>query len=115
MAVMIPPGQWVGYYLDIAPDPVSAYSANLLGSVAGIWAFAGLAFISLPPAYWFCAAILFSGADRPWPPATLFLSWLLAGVCVFLFHLGGSPESENLLVPLPKTCRGGFGRATVSD
>ena len=44
---IVPLGQWVGFYLDNAPNPIQAYSANLLGSVAGIWIFAGLWFLTL--------------------------------------------------------------------
>ena len=102
MAVMIPPGQWVGYYLDIAPDPVGAYSANLLGSVAGIWAFAGLAFVSLPPSYWFDVAfLLLLIIGRGHRPLVL-LSVLLAGVAVLLFHLGGAPRVKTYWSPYQK-------------
>ena len=38
-------------------QPIRAYSANLLGSVAGIWIFAGLAFLHARPTYWFLLAI----------------------------------------------------------
>lgn len=102
MAVMIPPGQWVGYYLDIAPDPVSAYSANLLGSVAGIWVFAGLAFISLPPSYWFCGAFLLLVLIGRGHWRLILPGVLLAGVCVFLFHLGSTPWVETYWTPYQK-------------
>src|SRR5439155_20713681 len=65
VAVMIPLGQWVGYYLDQARDPVAAYSINLLGSVAGIWVFAGMAFLWLPPEYWFGVTCLLLLVIRP--------------------------------------------------
>ncbi len=55
---MVPLGQWVGFYLDRVGNPVSGYSVNLLGSVAGIWIFAGMAFLWLPPEYWFGLAFL---------------------------------------------------------
>jgi hypothetical protein len=102
MAVMIPPGQWVGYYLDLAPDPISAYSANLLGSVAGIWAFAGLAFISLPPAYWFSAAFILLATIGISQRRIIFLSLVLAGVCVLLFQLGGEPKVKTYWTPYQK-------------
>ncbi len=56
VAAMIPVGQWVGFYLDQARNPIRAYSVNLLGSLAGIWVFAGMAFLWLSPEYWFCLA-----------------------------------------------------------
>ena len=54
--VMVPLGQWVGFYLDHASRVVTAYSVNLLGSLAGIWVFAGMAFLWLPPRVWFAGA-----------------------------------------------------------
>jgi SAM-dependent methyltransferase len=56
--VMIPLGRWVGYYLETAPNTVTAYSVNLLGSLAGIWLLAVLAFLWLSPSYWFIAAFV---------------------------------------------------------
>ncbi len=55
---MIPLGRWVGYYLEAAPNTVAAYSVNLLGSLAGIWLLAILAFFWLPPSYWFIVAFV---------------------------------------------------------
>jgi spermidine synthase len=55
---MIPLGRWVGHYLETAPNTVAAYSVNLLGSLAGIWLLAVLAYFWLSPAYWFIAAFV---------------------------------------------------------
>jgi hypothetical protein len=55
---MIPLGRWVGYYLEAAPSTVAAYSVNLVGSLAGIWLHAILAYFWLPPSYWFIVAFL---------------------------------------------------------
>ncbi len=57
VATMIPLGQWMGTYLDAAENPVTAYSVNLLGSVAGIWVFAGMSFRRFPPELWFGLAL----------------------------------------------------------
>ncbi|MDE3136671.1 MAG: hypothetical protein KGL59_08850 [Acidobacteriota bacterium] len=65
VATMIPLGQWVGFYLDNARNPVTAYSANLLGSLAGIWLFAAAAFLWIPPLYWFAFAFLLFLLVRP--------------------------------------------------
>jgi spermidine synthase len=54
---MLPLGRWVGYYLETAADPISAYSVNLVGSIVGLWLLAVLSLFWLPPSYWF--AILF--------------------------------------------------------
>ena len=57
LITMIPLGQWTGFYLDRASNPIQAYSANLLGSVAGIWIFAGMSFLWLSPVCWFALAM----------------------------------------------------------
>src|SRR5215470_13663828 len=53
VATMIPLGQWVGHYLNCAQSIVPAYTVNLLGSLAGIWIFAGMSALRLAPFYWF--------------------------------------------------------------
>ena len=75
--VMVPLGQWVGYLLDGAQKPITAYSVNLLGSIAGIWIFAGMAFLWLSPEYWFGLALLLLLVIRPLP-----LRLTLAGLVV---------------------------------
>ncbi|MGA9389190.1 MAG: hypothetical protein WBV69_01970 [Candidatus Sulfotelmatobacter sp.] len=52
VSTMVPLGQWVGTYLNAAKNPVSAYTANLAGSLAGIWFFAGLAALHTSPVIW---------------------------------------------------------------
>lgn len=53
IATMRPVGQWVGTYLDAASNPISAYSINLLGSIAGIWFFASMSYMQTAPVIWF--------------------------------------------------------------
>ena len=100
--VMVPLGQWVGFYLDTAPSPISAYSANLIGSVAGIWAFGGLAFLSLPPAYWFVPAfllLLLVGA-RSWRLAALGLA--LLGISLLLLGIRRGDKVRTYWSPYQK-------------
>jgi spermidine synthase len=52
----IPVGQLVGRYLENAPCGVTAYSINVLASLAGIAAFTLLSFLDQPPWVWFAAA-----------------------------------------------------------
>ncbi len=51
--VMVPVGQMVARHLEIAGDGISAYSANVAASIAGIWMFTGICFLSSPPQVWF--------------------------------------------------------------
>ena len=88
---MIPLGRWVGYYLETARNTVAAYSVNLLGSLAGTWLLAVLAFLWLPPWCWFIAAFVLIVLAQP-------LSWhsslaafaLLAVVVLILVRTNGS-------------------------
>lgn len=52
----IPFGQLVGWYLENAPDGLSAYSINVLASLAGIAGFTLLCFLYQPPWVWFLVA-----------------------------------------------------------
>ncbi len=56
----IPFGQLVGWYLEHSPRGVTAYSVNVLASLAGIAGFTLLAFLHQPPWVWFLVAGLFS-------------------------------------------------------
>ena len=62
---MIPLGQWVGTYLNAAEEPIKAYSINLLGSLCGIWLFAGMSFMGLAPVIWVGLALVLFLLVRP--------------------------------------------------
>lgn len=57
MFLFIPLGQATGQEME-RHDPVPAYIANLLGSLAGIWCFALLSYLQMPPAAWFGTGML---------------------------------------------------------
>lgn len=89
---MIPLGRWVGYYLETAPNTVTAYSINLLGSLAGIWLLAILAFLWCPPSYWFCAAFVLVTISRPFSwRSSLVACALLAVILLALKPAGETP------------------------
>jgi spermidine synthase len=94
VATMIPLGQWVGTYLDAAKNPVTAYSVNLLGSVAGIWMFAGISFLRLSPEVWFGLAFLMFLMIRDPTRRLSFLGVLLLAGGLFLLH-----ESRTAVAP----------------
>jgi hypothetical protein len=79
---MIPLGRWVGYYLEASPNTVAAYSVNLLGSLAGIWLLAILAFWWLSPSYWFVVAFALVLFARP-------VSWRSALIACALLAVTG--------------------------
>lgn len=54
---MVPFGQLVGWSLENSDKGIRAYSVNVMTSIAGIWLFTFLSFMSTPPWVWF--AVLF--------------------------------------------------------
>lgn len=64
IATMLPLGRWVGTYLNAAKNPISAYTANLAGSLAGIWLLAALAYLHFSPVVWYGVALLLYVAMR---------------------------------------------------
>jgi hypothetical protein len=66
-------GVRLGALFDMLP-PTRAYSVNLVGSLAGIWVFAALAWLGWPPIGWFALGFLallrfFAPDLRAWPAA----------------------------------------------
>ena len=102
VAAMLPLGQWVGYYLNKAEHPVTAYSVNLLGSVAGLWAFAGMAFLWLSPEYWIVVAFLaFLVIRRPEGRTVVLAVVLLAG-CLVILRLAATGPDQVYWSPYQK-------------
>jgi SAM-dependent methyltransferase len=46
-------GQLVGWYLENSTAGIRAYSVNIAASIAGIWLYTTLCFLSTPPLIWF--------------------------------------------------------------
>ncbi|HEY6350150.1 MAG TPA: hypothetical protein VI636_12150 [Candidatus Angelobacter sp.] len=56
--IFVPLGQTVSRQMDRAPSTLSAYSWNLLGSLAGILAFLGVSRLMLTPSFWLGAVLV---------------------------------------------------------
>ncbi len=52
LLLFVPLGQLTARHMEKL-EPLPAYTINIAGSLAGTWAYAGLAFARLPPAAWF--------------------------------------------------------------
>jgi len=78
----VPIGHKLGYYLDRFENRLEGYAYDLLGSVAGVLAFAFLSYLEIPPSGWFLCggivAILLMSAGKIWMRAGAIV--LLAGV-----------------------------------
>jgi spermidine synthase len=99
---MVPLGQWVGYLLDGAPNPITAYSVNLLGSIAGIWIFAGMAFLWLSPEYWFGLAFLLLLVIRPLPRRLTLAGLVVLAAGVAWLHFTGPATATTYWSPYQK-------------
>jgi hypothetical protein len=64
----VPVGRLLGRYMDDHPHTIWAYSANIVGSLVGIWLFVALSVFYLPPVAWVLVAgiplCLFLGHGR---------------------------------------------------
>ena len=61
MLLFVPIGQAVGREMA-HHTPVPAYVVNILGSLAGVWGFALVSYVQVPPVVWFGVALLGIGA-----------------------------------------------------
>ncbi len=84
----VPLGQLVGWYLERSTKGVTAYSVNVLASMAGIWLFTLLSFMATTPLLWFAllgAGLLACFWRSPAARRTLLEAF---GVIVLLFVAG---------------------------
>ncbi|MBY0497092.1 MAG: hypothetical protein K2Y23_23050 [Cyanobacteria bacterium] len=67
---MMGPGQQLGRALARMSDRLEAYTIDILGSIAGIIAFAACSFLELPPTWWFAvvmAGVAYFLRSLAWP------------------------------------------------
>jgi len=102
VSTMIPLGQWVGTYLDAAKNPVSAYTSNLAGSLAGIWFFAGLAALRSSPVIWLGVAFLLLILIRDRSSRFGLASLLLFAASLVLLHYAHSGAAKTYWSPYQK-------------
>jgi SAM-dependent methyltransferase len=98
----IPFGQLVGWYLENAPKGVTAYSVNVLASLAGIAGFTLLSFLHQPPWVWFLVAgfftlLVFRGNKRVrWAIAVVFF------ICIALLAIPDHRHASTYWSPYQK-------------
>lgn len=106
--MFIPLGQLIGWQLERAPKGVFGYTANVLGSLAGIILYTLLCFLNQPPAIWFLVAglMLFALFWRsPWLKWTAAALFALYAISVAVAPTNGakvywSPYQKLSLTPL---------------
>ena len=95
----VPMGQILGRALEQHPQLIRAYSINIAGSLAGVWSFDLLSWLSTPPVVWFAAsavilaALALCGCKRAWPAVGLIVGAAL------VVPLGDSPLERTVWSP----------------
>ncbi len=94
-------GQAMGRAFNAISDPIAAYTANLLGSLAGIAGFGVLSYLQTPPAVWFAITglLVVLAIERPMPRAiSAAAAAILIGGLVFLAEgLGGGQGAASTI------------------
>ncbi len=94
----VPIGRILGRLLDVHPDPVRSYSANILGSLIGTWLFVLVSAWYQPPVMWFVvlAVLALPFALYPRRTRTLCLT-LLGGLVVLAWFAGRVPDALRVV------------------
>ncbi|HLQ51082.1 MAG TPA: hypothetical protein VK129_06255 [Terriglobales bacterium] len=96
--IFVPLGQTVSRQMDRAPNTLSGYSWNLLGSLAGILAFLGASRLMLPPSFWLGAVLLGFAFLQATRRARLLVASLLVPL-ILLLHDPSGPDSYAMWTP----------------
>jgi SAM-dependent methyltransferase len=102
IATMIPLGSWVARFLESSARIVPAYSVNLLGSLAGVWFFAGVSFLRLAPIIWFLIAIALLLLTHPQPKKIGVWGWIMIALWLGLVALEGRAAGKTIWSPYQK-------------
>lgn len=84
VCVFVPIGQKVSRQMDLAPNPLTAYSWNLAGSLAGILVFFAVCRLMLPPAFWLGAVVAGFALLQPTRRERLLMGALIVPVALLL-------------------------------
>ena len=88
--IFVPLGQTISQQMDRAPSALSAYSWNLLGSLAGILSFLGVSRLMLPPSFWLGAVLLGFALLQATRRRRLLVASLLVPLVLLLHDPSGS-------------------------
>jgi hypothetical protein len=113
--MMVPLGRLMGQLMDQHPNPISAYSINIFGSLLGIWLFVLLSAIYQPPRVWFLIVGLLTAYLILRMPFDRAKTFFLLGVVVSLsWFTGRDLGSKNTVwSPYQKLTILETGNATI--
>lgn len=96
--VFVPLGQIVSRQIDLAANSLSAYSLNLIGSLAGILAFLGVSRLMLPPWVWLGMVLVgFALLQVRTTDRTLLFALLVP--LILLLHDPSTPDHYSVWTP----------------
>ena len=102
IATMVPLGAWVASCLESSARIVTAYSVNLLGSLIGVWGFAGLSFLNLPPIVWFAIAFALLLLMQPRVRDIGLAGGLILVACLGILEMGHGRSVKTIWSPYQK-------------
>jgi len=98
----VPTGQLVGWYLEKASNGVTAYSVNVLASLAGIAAYTLLCFLYQPPAVWMLVAGVLCVLAFWRKPRARWILGMCFVACVLLLSLRDHRQTRTYWSPYQK-------------
>lgn len=109
--VFVPGGHSLAVCMGQSVSKIRGYSANVVGSLVGIWCFSATSYLSLPPPYWFAvAAVVGLPLLHGWR------DWAVAIGCtaglIGLFYARGAGSESTVWSPYQKLS---YQPAVVSD
>jgi spermidine synthase len=96
--VFVPLGQTVSVQMNIAPEPLRAYSWNLFGSLVGVLAFFAVSRLMLPPWIWLGAVLLGFALLQSSRRDQLLVAGLIVPL-ILLLNDGAGLETQILWTP----------------
>jgi len=102
IATMVPLGAWAASCLESSERIVTAYTINLLGSLIGVWGFAGLSFLYLAPVIWFAIAFALLLLVQPRLRDVGFAGAIVMLACLAFLALGERPPAKTIWSPYQK-------------
>jgi spermidine synthase len=97
-----PLGQWLGAWMDAHPRPVPAYTANILGSVAGIALFVAATAAGTTPLLWLAAAGIGLASCAVWAADGRLARAVSVGMALGLPLFASGPRSGAIWSPYQK-------------
>jgi spermidine synthase len=98
----VPAGQMLGRAMDKHPRIVWAYSANVAGSLAGVWLFNLLAWRSAPPPFWFAVVAALAAPLMATRGRQGWIALALTAIAPVMIWLGQTPGQQTVWSPYQK-------------